>query len=252
MLKRSHKGNHQGSSHYMEKKRVKERKISRRAFLKFVILVAFALLAITLSRFVTEKGLVTPQGLAHILDTFGPWAPVVFIILEAIAICLFVPATIPIVLGAALFGAYLGFWCGWIGALAGAGGAFIVGRTLGREFIASLFGDRIKRLDDAIERNGFTTVFYLRLLNAPFTPMNYGFSLTKVRFWDYFLGTGLGIAASIFVITFLSGTLKDVWRSGDWNGLISFKSVFSITLFVFSFFIPFIIKRIKGEVPDST
>ena len=40
---------------------------------------------------------------------------------------------------------------------------------------------------------------------------------------------------------------KDVWASGNWEGLMSFKVFLSVALFIFSFFIPKIIKKIKGE-----
>jgi len=135
----------------------------------------------------------------------------------------------------------------WIGAMLGASVAFFIGRTLGREFAASMIGDRLKKYDDGIERNGFATVLYLRLIYFPFTPMNFGMGLTKVRFWDYFTGTGLGIIVGTFIFTFFIGTLKEVWASGNWAELISFKVFFSIGLFVFSLFIPKIIKKIRGK-----
>jgi uncharacterized membrane protein YdjX (TVP38/TMEM64 family) len=129
----------------------------------------------------------------------------------------------------------------------GASAAFWIGRTLGRDFAASLIGNRLKKYDDAIERNGFATVLYLRLVYFPFTPMNFGMGLTKVKFWDYVAGTGLGIVVGTFVLTFFIGTLKQVWASGNWEELLSFKVFFSLGLFVFSFFIPKIVKRLRGE-----
>ena len=150
-------------------------------------------------------------------------------------------------LGAAIFGAYWGFAWVWGGAMLGASAAFVLGRTLGREFAAALIGSKLKKYDDAIERNWFATVLYLRLVYFPFTAMNFGMGLTKVHFWDYFFGTGLGIIVGTFIFTFFIGTLKDVWISGYWIELVSFKVFFSISLFVFSFFIPKIIKRIKGD-----
>ena len=125
--------------------------------------------------------------------------------------------------------------------------AFFIGRTLGREFAASLIGNRLKKYDDAIERNGFATVLYLRLVYFPFTPMNFGMGLTKVHFGDYLAGTGLGIIVGTFIFTFFIGTLKEIWASGNWGGLVSFKVFFSIGLFIFSFSIPRIIKKIRGE-----
>ena len=135
----------------------------------------------------------------------------------------------------------------WVGAMLGAVASFLIGRTLGREFAASLVGDKLKKYDDAIERNGFATVLYLRLIYFPFTLMNFGMGLTKVRFWDYVTGTGLGIVVGTFIFTFFIGTIKDIWSSGNWNQLLSFNVLFSVGLFIFSFFIPTIIKRFRKE-----
>ena len=60
-------------------------------------------------------------------------------------------------------------------------------------------------------------------------------------------GTGLGIIVGVFIFTYFVGAVREVWRSGDWGGLLSGKVIFSVGLFVFSFFIPKIIQKIKGE-----
>ena len=223
------------------------KRISKSALIKFLGLIIFAMGALCLYRFTALNEWITPQTLEAVLNASGFWAPAVFMALEALAITLFVPASILVILAAGLFGAYWGFLYAWIGAWVGAGCAFWVGRTLGREFVAAIIGDRLKKYDDAIEKNGFTAVLYIRLLNAPFTPMNYGLSLTKVHFKDFFLGTGLGIMVSVFAFTFLSGMLRDAWISGRWSDLVSLKVLFGIVLYVFSFFIPLILKKIKGR-----
>jgi len=219
----------------------------KKAILKAAILLGFIAIAILLVRLPSIKQYLTADDLRRYLDMFGIWAPVMFILIYAAGICLFLPGTLLTGVGAAIFGAYWGFVWVWIGAMLGASAAFFIGRTLGRDFAASLIGNRLKKYDDAIERNGFATVLYLRLVYFPFTPMNFGMGLTKVHFWDYFTGTGLGIIVGTFIFTFLIGTLKQVWVSGDWAGLLSFKVFFSIGLFIFSFSIPRIIKKIRGE-----
>jgi uncharacterized membrane protein YdjX (TVP38/TMEM64 family) len=198
-------------------------------------------------RFTPLKDYLSAESLGRFLESVGFWAPLIFIIIYAVGVCLFLPGTLLTGLGAAIFGAYWGFLYVWFGAMAGATAAFFIGRTLGREFASSLIGDKLKKYDDGIERNGFATVLYLRLVYFPFTPMNFGIGLTKVHFWDYFFGTGLGIIVGTFIFTFFIGTLKEVWASGNWAELISFKVFFSIALFVFSFFIPKIIKKFKGD-----
>jgi uncharacterized membrane protein YdjX (TVP38/TMEM64 family) len=218
-----------------------------KAIAKALIIAAFIVGAIVLVRFTPVKGYLTTEQLGRFLDTAGFWAPLVFILIYTVGVCLFVPGTFLTGLGAAIFGPYLGFVYVWFGAMLGASAAFVIGRTLGREFAASLVGDRLKKYDEAIERNGFAAVLYLRLVYFPFTPLNFGMGLTRVRFWDYVAGTGLGIVVGTFIFTFFIGTLKEVWTSGDWGQLISFKVFFSLALFGFSFFIPKIIKKVRGE-----
>jgi uncharacterized membrane protein YdjX (TVP38/TMEM64 family) len=217
------------------------------ALVKASILLAFVVVAISVIRFTPVRGFLTPEALGRFLETAGIGAPLLYMLIYAVGICLFVPGTLLTALGAAIFGAYWGFVYVWVGAMVGASAAFWIGRTLGREFAASLIGDKLRKYDDAIERNGFATTLYLRLVYFPFTPMNFGMGLTKVRFWDYVFGTGLGIIVGTFIFTFFVGTLKEVWASGNWGELLSFKVFFSVGLFVFSLFIPRIIKRIKGE-----
>lgn len=79
-------------------------------------------------------------------------------IVAAILVVRFTPAagyltaeTLGRVLGAAIFGPYLGFAYVWVGAMLGASAAFRIGRTLGREFAASRIGDRLKQYDEAID-----------------------------------------------------------------------------------------------------
>ena len=220
------------------------RKIS---ILKALLLAVIIFAALGVFRFTPVRDFLTVERLSRFLDAAGIWAPIVYILVYTAGVCLFIPGTLLTTLGAALFGPYWGFIYVWVGAMAGASAAFLIGRTLGREFASSLIGDRLKKYDEAIEKNGFATVLYLRLLYFPFTPMNFGMGLTQVRFRDYFVGTGLGIIVGTFIFTFFVGTLREVWVSGQWSRMISPRVFFSVGLFVFSFFIPKMIRKIRGD-----
>jgi uncharacterized membrane protein YdjX (TVP38/TMEM64 family) len=217
------------------------------AVLKALLFVAFIIAAVYIIRYTPAKDFFTQRALGKFLDQAGFWAPLVFILVYAAAVCMFVPGSVVTALGAALFGPYWGFLYVYAGAMIGSSVAFWIGRTLGREFAASLIGDRLKKYDEGVERNGFATVLYLRLIYFPFTPMNFGMGLTRVRFGDYFWGTALGILVGTFILTFFVGTIKEIWVGGDWGQLISFKVFFSVGLFVFSLFIPKIIQKMKKE-----
>ena len=215
------------------------------ALLKAVLLLTFIVAAVVMVRFTGVREFLTVEKFGAWLTAAGIWAPLAFILVYALGVCLFIPGTLLTALGAAIYGPYWGFIYVWVAAMLGATGAFLIGRYLGREFAASLIGDRLKKYDDAIERNGFATVLYLRLVYFPFTAMNFGMGLTKVRFRDYLWGTGLGILVGTFIFTFFVGTIKEVWATGQWANLLTWKVFFSLGLFVFSLFIPKIINKLK-------
>ncbi|MEN6441347.1 MAG: TVP38/TMEM64 family protein [Syntrophobacter sp.] len=214
---------------------------------KIIILALFVVLALLSIRFTRVGELFSPGVLRTYVDAAGLWAPLAFILFYSTGVCLFVPGTLLTGIGAAIFGPYLGFVYVWLGAMVGSSAAFFIGRTLGRDFAASLVGERLKRFDEAIARNGFAAVLYLRLIYFPFSVMNFGMGLTAVRFLDYFLGTALGILAGTFIFTFFIGNLVEIWTTGNWGQLISYKVFFSIALFVLSLFIPKAVKKIRGE-----
>lgn len=216
-----------------------------RAVLKVAVLIVFVVCAIYLVRFSALKHYFKAEQLGLLVESAGFWAPFLFVVIYAAGVCLFLPGTLLTALGAAVFGPYWGFVYVWLGAMIGASLAFVIGRYLGRDFAATLIGDRLKRYDDAIARNGFATVLYLRLLYFPFTPMNFGMGLTQVRFWDYFAGTALGIIVGTFIFTFFVGTIKEVWVGGQWQDLLGWKIFFSLGLFIFSFFIPKLIQMMR-------
>jgi len=225
-----------------------EGKAARSGVAKAAGFVLFLLAAVILFRYTPVSQWIAPQRLRELVEGFGVWSPLVFILIYAVGICFFLPATLFTGIGALLFGTMYGFIYNEIGALLGASAAFGIGRHLGRDFAASLVGDRLQKYDDKIAANGFATTLYLRLLFFPFTPLNFGMGLTRVTFRDYFFGTLFGIVAGGFVLTFFFATMAEVWASGDWGQLLGWKTLLSLALFGSSFMIPKLVKKLKPEV----
>ena len=222
-------------------------KIRTSGLLKAAILLAFIAGAVIVLRFTPAGSLFSAEKLNGLIQSAGPFGPLVFILVYAAAVCLFIPGTLLTAIGAAIFGPFEGFAWAWTGAMLGAALAFLIARYLGRDTASAIVGERLRKYDEAIERNGFATVLYLRLVYFPFTPMNFGMGLTGVRFVDYILGTALGIMVGTFVFTFFIGTLKEVIASGRWEMLAGWRTGVSAGLFVVSFFIPKLVKKIRGE-----
>ncbi len=195
-------------------------KIGRHCILiKAIILLALAAMSIGLVEIAPMKAHLEPDQFQRTIGEAGLMAPALLVMFCAIGSCLFVPVTVFVAIGVAMFGPYLGFTCAFLGALAGAVIAYFTARRLGRVFVYSLIGERLRDYDDLIEQNGFKAVFFLRLMLTPFARVNYCAGLTKVRFWNYFFATALGEAGTIFVTTFFIGQIREIWISGGWGAL---------------------------------
>lgn len=217
------------------------------ARIKAAVLVVFILTGIALFRFSPLKDYLTLEQLGALLDRSGYLAPLAFVGVFVAGACLFVPGSVLASLGAVLFGAVPGFVYAWVGAVLGAAAAFLIGRYLGRDFAASVIGDRLRKYDDLIAEKGFATVLYLRLLYFPYAPMNFGMGLTKVRFWDYLVASALGLTVSLFVITFFAGTIRDIWMHGQWEELVGWKALSGLGVFLASLFIPKMLNQFKDR-----
>ncbi|MCA9563687.1 MAG: TVP38/TMEM64 family protein, partial [Myxococcales bacterium] len=100
---------------------------------------------------------VSEQDIRELVKTFGPIAPIAFILVLAIAGSLVVPTTALVVAGAALFGDLLGFVYSTIGAFFAAIIGFQVARTLGRSAVTKWIGNhpgRLAKLDARLSRSG--------------------------------------------------------------------------------------------------
>ena len=97
-------------------------------------------------RFTPVKEFLTAERLSHLLENTGFLAPLAYIVVYTLGVCLFVPGTLLTALGAAIFGPYWGFLYVWVAAMSGSSLAFLIGRYLGRDFAASLIGDKLRKI----------------------------------------------------------------------------------------------------------
>jgi uncharacterized membrane protein YdjX (TVP38/TMEM64 family) len=203
---------------------------NRKILIKALMLLLLAGTSIIFVECSPMKTYLTPERLQKIILEAGWMGPAILIFCCAAGTCAFIPGTFLIGIGAAMYGPFWGFACVWPGSLAGAAMAFLIARSLGRDFISSIIGDRLRRYDDLIERNGFTAVLFLRLMCMPFAPLSFGMGMTRVGFGDFVFGTALGSAITSSIITFFIGTLREIWISGEWGRLFSARPVLSLSI----------------------
>jgi uncharacterized membrane protein YdjX (TVP38/TMEM64 family) len=171
----------------------------------------------------------------------GAVAPIAFVIGTGLAIAVWVPGSLPTVLGPMLFGTYTAVPLNYAGSLAGAALGFWIARLLGGDAMNRLLGGRFRLYDRyrlLLERQGFETMLYLRLVPTPFAGVSYLAGLSPIRFTHYMLATALGILPMNIIITLGVGVVIESVLSGDLRPLLSVQGIVPILMFVLALQVP--------------
>jgi uncharacterized membrane protein YdjX (TVP38/TMEM64 family) len=130
------------------------------------------------------------------VDGFGPWGPLIFIVVMAFSV-LFAPIpNVPIFIAAGLaWGPVVGTLYSMTGLLVGSAMAFYVARWLGRRHLPRLIGAKAAgRLDRLTETTGGQMIFWLRMLPAVnFDWISFAAGMTSMRFSVFIVFSALGM-----------------------------------------------------------
>jgi len=173
----------------------------------------------------------------------GVLAPVVFILIYALATVLFLPGSIITLTGGALFGPVLGTFYNLTGATLGAVLAFLISRYLASDWIAAKAGGRVKQLINGVEGEGWRFVAFVRLVPLfPFNLLNYALGLTRIRFLQYLVATYVFMLPGAIAYTYLGYAGREAISGGE--GLIQ-KILVALALLAVVAFLPRIIGNIR-------
>lgn len=132
-----------------------------------------------------------------------------------------------------LVGAVAGFPAGLAIALSGGllGGlaGFALSRSLGREAMARVAGNRLARIDRQVSKHGFVSVLAARIMPvAPFVVVSYAAGLSGIRLRPYLLGTAVGLVPWSVLYVGIGAAVGSV---GSWASLVD---VIVLVAFAFS------------------
>lgn len=177
----------------------------------------FAILALVLASLLAAAFLLpVTDWLRRALEwtgELGYWGPFVFGAVYVAAAVLLLPGSI-LTLGAGfLFGLPTGFLTVWIASTLGAYAAFLVGRTIARDWVAQKMAgnEKFAAVDSAIGEQGFKLVLLMRLSPVfPYNLLNYVLGLTNISFRRYALGTWLGMIPGILMYVYIGAGVRSL------------------------------------------
>jgi uncharacterized membrane protein YdjX (TVP38/TMEM64 family) len=186
----------------------------------------------------------------------GAWGPLFVIALYILATVLFVPGSL-VTLGVGfVFGVVVGTITVSVGSTLGASAAFLIGRTLARDWVQDKIARRPKfqALDGAVKRRGFLIVLLVRLSPVfPYNVLNYALGLTQVSLRDYVLASWLGMLPATVMYVYIGSTLKSLadLAAGKVEGGAAQKLLFGIGLAA-AVAVTIIVTRMAGNALKKT
>ena len=128
-------------------------------------------------------------------------AALLFSLLYIVATALSLPgAAILTLVAGALFGVLWGTLLVSIASTVGATLAFLMARFLLHDWVQERFGEKIKTMNERVEKDGAFYLFTLRLVPVfPFFVINLAMGLTPIRIWTFFWVSQLGMLAGTLV-----------------------------------------------------
>jgi pyruvate/2-oxoglutarate dehydrogenase complex dihydrolipoamide dehydrogenase (E3) component/uncharacterized membrane protein YdjX (TVP38/TMEM64 family) len=175
----------------------------KRILLIVLVMTMIALFfGLDLDRHLTLESLQSGQERFAALQAEHPWrVALIFFALYIAVTGLSLPGAAIMTLAAgALFGLVTGTILVSFASTIGATAAFLVSRFLLRDVVQRRFGDRLKRINDGIERDGAFYLFTLRLVPVfPFFVINLVMGLSPIRTWTFYWVSQVGMLAGTIV-----------------------------------------------------
>ncbi|WP_339641552.1 FAD-dependent oxidoreductase [uncultured Porticoccus sp.] len=141
----------------------------------------------------------------------------IFLVVYVVVTALSIPgAAVMTLAGGAIFGFVTGLVLVSFASAIGATLAFLVARYLLRDWVQQRFGDRLKTINQGIEKDGAFYLFTLRLVPVfPFFLINLVMALTPLKTWTFYWVSQVGMLAGTAVYINAGTQVAQLQSAGD-------------------------------------
>lgn len=209
---------------------------------KKIIYTLFLLIGIFLA--IINRESFNNDNITNLLEGYGFYAPLIFILIYALATILFLPGLILTILAGILFGPLFGTIYSIIGATIGATLAFINARYLFYEKIEKMIeGGKLEYIKKSVEEEGWRFVAFTRLVPLfPFNLLNYSFGLTKIKLSEFIWSSFLFMLPGTLAYVYFGHAGSEIATGGD--NLIQ-TILILLAIFTIIAYLPRYIKKIR-------
>lgn len=148
-------------------------------------------------------------GVRELFEAAGVWAPVAYVISFALLEPFGVLGILFIGPGSLIWPWWELFLYTWLGATGASAVGFWFARTLGRDWVARRIPTRLLAYEERLARNALLGVILLRLVFSIWPPVHWMLGLSRVHFGPYLLGSAIGLAPGMAILTWVGQSLLE-------------------------------------------
>jgi uncharacterized membrane protein YdjX (TVP38/TMEM64 family) len=150
----------------------------------------------------------------------GPWEGLAVVLVFVLAGLIAFPLVVLIAGTTAMFGIWPGIVYAGLGAMVSALITYGLGWWVGRRRLRRYFGPGVNRIQQSLKGRGVITVTTIRLIPAaPYTLVNLAAGALHVPPLEYTIGTALGLAPGLLVMSLLGGTIVGILANPTFGGI---------------------------------
>jgi uncharacterized membrane protein YdjX (TVP38/TMEM64 family) len=162
-----------------------------------------------------------PMGREQLLAT-ARWAEAapelawpVFVLTFIVSVVAMIPGWLFMVAGGYLFGSVTGGLLAFVANLLGSVAAFFLARTYARQWVKQKLDHslRFSGFDNAVARNGVSTVMFARLALLPNNLINYACGVSAMGLRDFVIGTSIGSLPILVANVLIGASTKDLFTA---------------------------------------
>lgn len=174
----------------------------------WIILILLSVLFLTAAFAYKGYNNVSIDSVKLTIESWGKFAPFIFVLLCIGRSFALLPCGLFSVLGGMLFGPALGTAVVLFGFTIGSVITFYMARYLGSQWTERIMGERFKKVDKLVSKNGFYSVFLMRAVPIlPFDVVSCIAGMSKVRLAEYVPATFIGSIPGVFVYVYFGDSI---------------------------------------------
>lgn len=193
---------------------------------------------VVLSKFAKVLSNTDTEPVIEYIRSFGSLAIVIsFILMVFQSLAAPFPAFLITFANAAVFGWIGGAALSWISSMVGASACFGIAKLYGRNAVSKLTGKTaLSSVDDFFDKFGTKSIVIARLLPfMPFDIVSYAAGLTSMKFWPFFLATGIGQLPATIIYSY-AGKMLGGGTQTFVTGLFVVFALFGLTSIIRSLY----------------